>query len=352
LIGGEPLVAGRKLLKMSFFSKKLGIDLGTANTLVFLPGKGIVLNEPSVVAVSEIDNKILAVGNEAKDMIGKTPDSIIAYRPMKDGVIADYRVTEAMLRYFISKSLGRWNIFKPEVMVSVPAGVTSTERRAVVEAAIKAGAKNAYVVKEPILAAIGAGIPIQEAEGHMIVDIGGGTTDVAVISLGGIVASNSVKCAGNRVDQAIADYIKKTFNLAIGDKTAEEVKIAIGSAIPMEEELTMTIRGRDFIAGLPRSAQISTNEIVKAIDKELRQMVKAMKDVLQETPPELSADIIENGIIMTGGTSQLRNFPELVYRRTGVKAMLADESLYCVAKGTGIALEHLETYKKSIIAKR
>ena len=237
-------------------------------------------------------------------------------------------------------------------MVSVPAGVTSTERRAVVEAAIKAGAKNAYVVKEPILAAIGAGIPIHEAEGHMIVDIGGGTTDVAVISLGGIVASNSVKCAGNRVDQAIADYIKKTFNLAIGDKTAEEVKIAIGSAIPVEDELSMTIRGRDFIAGLPRSAQISTNEIVKAIDKELRQMIKAMKDVLQDTPPELSADIIENGIIMTGGTSQLRNFPELVYRRTGVKAVLAEEALYCVAKGTGIALEHLDTYKKSIIAKR
>ncbi len=337
---------------MSFFSQKLGIDLGTANTLVFLPGKGIVLNEPSVVAVSEADNRILAVGNEAKEMIGKTPESIIAYRPMKDGVIADYRVTEAMLRYFIGKSLGRWNIFKPEVMISVPAGVTSTERRAVVEAAIKAGAKNAYVVKEPILAAIGAGIPIHEAEGHMIVDIGGGTTDVAVISLGGIVASNSVKCAGNHVDQAIADYIKKTFNLAIGDKTAEEVKINIGSAIPTEEELTMTIRGRDFIAGLPRSAQISTNEIVKAIDKELRVMIKAIKDVLQDTPPELSADIIENGIIMTGGTSQLRNFPELVYRRTGVKAILADEALYCVAKGTGIALEHLETYKKSIIAKR
>lgn len=337
---------------MSIFSKKLGIDLGTANTLVYLPGRGIVLNEPSVVAVSEIDNKILAVGNEAKEMIGKTPDSIIAYRPMKDGVIADYRVTEAMLRYFIGKSLGKWNIFKPEVMVSVPAGVTSTERRAVVEAAIKAGAKNAYVVKEPILAAIGAGIPIYEAEGHMVVDIGGGTTDVAVISLGGIVASNSVKCAGNRIDQAIADYIKKTFNLAIGDKTAEEVKIEIGSAIPVEEELTMTIRGRDFIAGLPRSAQISTNEIVKAIDKELRAMIKAMKDVLQDTPPELSADIIENGIIMTGGTSQLRNFPELVYRRTGVKAVLADEALFCVAKGTGIALEHLDTYKKSIIAKR
>ena len=337
---------------MAFFSKKLGIDLGTANTLVFMPGRGIVLNEPSVVAVSEHENQILAVGVEAKEMIGKTPDSIIAYRPMKDGVIADYRVTEAMLRYFIEKTLGRWNIFKPEVMISVPAGVTGTERRAVVEAAIKAGAKNAYVVKEPILAAIGAGIPIHEARGHMIVDIGGGTTDVAVISLGGIVASNSVKCAGNRIDQAIADYIKKNFNLAIGDRTSEDVKITIGSAVPVEEELTMSIRGRDFISGLPRETKIGTNEIVKAIDKELRQMIKAIKDVLQETPPELASDIIENGIIMTGGSSQLRNFPELVFRRTGVKAILADDALYCVAKGTGIALEHLDTYKKSIIAKR
>lgn len=326
--------------------------MGTANTLVYLPGKGIVLNEPSVVAVSEQENKILAVGIEAKDMIGKTPDSIIAYRPMRDGVIADYRVTEAMLRYYIGKAMGRFSIFKPEVMVSVPAGVTSTERRAVVEAAIKAGAKNAYVVKEPILAAIGAGIPIHEPRGHMVVDIGGGTTDVAVISLGGIVASNSVKCAGNRVDAAITDYIKKTFNLAIGDKTAEDIKIQIGSATPMDEELTMTIKGRDFIAGLPRTAQISTNEIVKAIDKELRQMIKAIKDVLQDTPPELSADIIDNGIIMTGGTSMLRNFPELVFRRTGVKATMAEDPLYCVAKGTGIALEHLDVYKKSIIAKR
>jgi rod shape-determining protein MreB len=337
---------------MGVFSKKLGIDLGTANTLVYFPAKGVVLNEPSVVAVSEIDNKILAIGLEAKAMIGKTPDSIIAYRPMKDGVIADYRVTEAMLRYYISKALGNLNIFRPEVMVSVPAGVSSTERRAVIEATMKAGAKNAYVVKEPILAAIGAGIPIHEARGHMIVDIGGGTTDVAVISLGGIVSSTSVKCAGNRIDHAIADYIKKTFNLAIGDKTAEDIKIKIGSAVPLEEELTMTIKGRDFIAGLPRSAQVSTNEIVKAIDKELREMVKAIKDVLQETPPELSADIIDQGIIMTGGSSQLRNLPELVYRRTGVKAVLADDALYCVAKGTGIALEHLDTYKKSIIAKR
>lgn len=337
---------------MNFFSQKLGIDLGTANTLVFLPGKGIVLNEPSVVAVSEQDKKVLAVGFDAKEMIGRTPDNIIAYRPMKDGVIADYRVTEAMLRYFINKALGKWNVFKPEVMVSVPAGITSTERRAVVEAAIRAGAKNAYVVKEPILAAIGAGIPIQEARGHMVVDIGGGTTDVAVISLGGIVASTSVKCAGNRIDAAIADYIKKTFNLAIGDKMAEDLKINIGSAIPLEEELTMQVRGRDFISGLPRSTEVKTNEIVKAINKELRDMIKAIKDVLQETPPELAADIIDQGIIMTGGTSMLRNFPELVFRRIGVKARLADDALFCVAKGTGIALDHLDTYKKSILSKR
>jgi rod shape-determining protein MreB len=337
---------------MGIFSKKLGIDLGTANTLVFVPGKGIVLNEPSVVAVSEQDNRILAVGLEAKNMIGKTPDSIIAYRPMKDGVIADYRVTEAMLRYYMNKALGKWNVFKPDVMISVPAGVTSTERRAVIEAAIKAGARNAYVVKEPILAAIGAGISIQEAKGHMVVDIGGGTTDVAVISLGGIVSSTSVKCAGNKIDYAITDYIKKTFNLAIGDKMAEDIKIKIGSAVPVEEELMLVIKGRDFITGLPRTAEVKTNEIVKAIAKELREMIKAIKDVLQETPPELSADIIDNGIMMTGGSSLLRNLPELVYRRTGVKATLAKDAIYCVAKGTGIALEHLDTYKKSIIAKK
>jgi rod shape-determining protein MreB len=337
---------------MALFSSKLGIDLGTANTLVFVPGKGIVLNEPSVVAVSEIDNKILAIGSEAKDMIGKTPESIIAYRPMKDGVIADYRVTEAMLRYYIQKALGTWNLFKPDVMVSVPAGINSTERRAVVEAAIRAGAKNAYVVKEPILAAIGAGIPIHESRGHMIVDIGGGTTDVAVISLGGIVASTSVKCAGNKIDAAIADYIKKTFNLAIGDRTSETVKIEIGAAVPLEEEITIAIKGRDYITGLPRTAQVSTNEIVRAIDKELKLMVKAIKDVLAETPPELAADIIDAGIIMTGGTSQLRAFPELVFRKTGVKARLADDALYCVAKGTGTALEHLDVYKKAILSKR
>ena len=337
---------------MNFFITKLGIDLGTANTLVFMPGRGIVLSEPSVVAISQINNRVLAVGSEAKDMIGKTPDSIIAYRPMRDGVIADYRVTETMLKYYINKALGRFNLFRPDVMISVPAGVTSTERRAVIEAAIKAGAKNAYVVKEPILAALGAGVPIHEARGHMIVDIGGGTTDVAVISLGGIVASTSVKYAGNKIDQAITDYIKKTFNLAIGDRTAEEVKIEIGSAIPIEEELVYTIKGRDFMSGLPRFAEIRTNEIVRAVDGELKEIIRAIKTVFQDTPPELSADIIDHGIIMTGGSSMLRNLPELVYRRTGVKAILADEALFCVAKGTGIALEHLSLYKRTILSKR
>jgi rod shape-determining protein MreB len=337
---------------VSFFSPKLGIDLGTANTLVFVPGKGVILNEPSVVAISQADKRILAVGIEAKEMVGRTPEEIIAYRPLKDGVIADYRVTQAMLRYFIGKALGRFQFFRPEVMVSVPAGVTSTERRAVVEAAIRAGARSAYVVKEPILAAIGAGIPIQEARGHMVIDIGGGTTDVAVISLGGIVASTSVKCAGDRLDYAIADYVKKTFNLGIGEKTAEAVKIGIGSAVPVEEELVMNVRGRDFITGLPRQFEMKTNDVVKAMGKELREMVKALRDVLQETPPELASDIIDHGITMTGGTSQLRNFPELVLRRTGVKAQVAPDALFCVARGTGVALEHLDTYKKAVIAKR
>ncbi len=337
---------------MSFFSKKLGIDLGTANTLVFVPGKGVVLNEPSVVAVGAESNRILAVGSEAKEMIGRTPDAIKAYRPMKDGVIADYKVTEVMLSYYIKKALGGWSFIKPEVLISVPAGVTSTERRAVIEAAMKAGAKNAYVIKEPILAAIGAGIPIYEAKGHMIADIGGGTIDVAVISLGGIVASTSVKCAGNRLDESIIEYVKKSFNLSIGDKTSEDIKITIGSALPLEEELSMIIKGRDIVSGLPKSIEIKTNEIVKAISKDLREMVKAVKDVLQETPPELAADIIDNGIIMTGGTSSLRNFPEFIFSKTGVKAVLADKPLFCVAEGTGIALGYLGTYKKAVISKK
>lgn len=337
---------------MAMFSPKLGIDLGTTNVLVFLPGKGVVLNEPSVVAVSTENNKVLAIGVEAKQMVGRTPDTITAYRPMKDGVIADYRVTEAMLRYFMRKALGKWNLFKPTVLISVPAGVTSTEKRAVIEAAVKAGAKDAFVVKEPILAAIGAGIPIQEALGRMVADLGGGTIDVAVISLGGIVASTSVKCAGNKLDRAIIDHVKKQYNLAIGDKTAEEVKITIGAAVPLSEELVMNVKGRDLVTGLPRTVELKTNEIVQAMNRELREMMGAVRKVLQETPPELASDIIDNGIILTGGTSQLRHLPELVLRRTGVRAELADDAYFCVARGTGVALNHLDTYKKSIVSKR
>ncbi len=347
---------------MALFSSKFGIDLGTTNVLVFVPGKGVVINEPSVVAVGKErektkkgkprgGNKILAIGVEAKKMIGRTPDDIVAYRPMKDGVIADYRVTEAMLRYFMRKAL-KHNPFKPTVLISVPAGVTSTEKRAVIEAAMKAGAKNAYVVKEPILAAIGAGIPIHEPMGRMIVDIGGGTIDVAVISLGGIVASTSVKCAGDRLDRAVVDYVKRQFNLAIGDKTAEHIKIEIGAAVPLGEELSISVKGRDLVSGLPRTIELSTNDIVQAMARELREMTQAIRKVLQETPPELAADIIDNGIMLTGGSSQLRQMPELVYRRTGVIAKLANDPYFCVARGTGVALKHLDTYQKSIIAKK
>lgn len=336
---------------MASFSPKLGIDLGTTNVLVFVPGRGVVLNEPSVVAVSTETNKVVAIGVEAKRMIGRTPDGIVAYRPMKDGVIADYRVTEAMLRYFMRKALGKYNLFKPTVLVSVPAGVTSTEKRAVIEAAAKAGAKDAFVVKEPILAAIGAGIPIHEAMGRMVADIGGGTIDVAVISLGGIVASTSVKVAGNALDRAIIDHVKKQYNLAIGDKTAEDVKIQVGSAVPVTEELTMAIKGRDLVSGLPRTIDLKTNQVVQAMNRELREMMQAVRKVLQETPPELASDIIDNGIILTGGTSQLRNLPELVLRRTGVQSRLADDAYFCVVRGTGVALKHIDTYKKSIVSR-
>ncbi len=337
---------------MSFFIKKIGIDLGTANTLVFVPGKGVVINEPSVVAVATADNKVLAVGNEARAMIGRTPETIIAYRPLKDGVIADYRVTEAMLRYFIDKAAGTFRLFKPEVMVSVPAGVTSTERRAVIEATVNAGAKAAYVVKEPVLAAIGAGIPINEAAGHMVVDMGGGTSDIAVISLGGIVASHSVKVAGNKFDAAIAEYIKRHYNLAIGDRTAEALKIEIGSAVPMDEPLHMEIKGRDLMTGLPRILEINSSEITDAIAYELGEVIRAIKSVLHDTPPELAADIMDRGIVMTGGSSLLRNIDKLVLQETGVTAHIADDALLCVAKGTGIAIEHLDVYKKSILSKR
>jgi len=334
------------------FVKKIGIDLGTANTLVYIPQKGVIINEPSVVAVSLEDNRILAVGNEAKEMIGKTPDSIVASRPLKDGVIADYKVTQAMLSYFISKAEGRLRIFRPEVMISVPAGITSTERRAVIEAAIQSGAKAAYLVKEPVLAAIGAGIPINSAAGNMIVDIGGGTSEVAIISLGGIVAWSSVRVAGDKIDRAIADYIKKKYNLAIGERTAEEIKIQIGSAVPNPERGNMDVRGRDLIEGLPKTIEITNKEVVEAISGELKEIIKAIKAVLQETPPELSADIINRGMVLSGGGALLDKIDELVTKSTGVPCYVADEPLLAVAKGTGIALENLDVYKRSIMSKK
>jgi rod shape-determining protein MreB and related proteins len=333
-------------------SKKLGIDLGTANSLVFVAGRGIVINEPTVVAVNRATRTIEAIGMDAKDMIGKTPESVVVYRPMQDGAIADYGTTYAMLKHFISKSLGRTSLFKPDVLVSVPVGITSTERRAVIEATMKAGAKSAIIVKEPILAALGAGVPINEPRGTMIIDSGGGTTDVAVISLGGIVASTSVKCAGNKIDAAIIDYIRRMYNVSIGDQSAEELKKTLASALPVSPDVNGEVKGRDMVTGLPKTLELTTNELVKAIDYELKLIVKAIKTVLENTPPELASDIIDHGIVMTGGTASLAHLPNLIEQQTGVKVRVAEEPLYCVAKGTGILLEHLDTYKRSILAKR
>lgn len=332
------------------FIKKIGIDLGTTYTLVHLPKRGIVIYEPSVIAISITDKKILAVGDEAKEMLGRTPDTIIASRPLKDGVIADYRMTEAMLRYFINKALGGIRLFRPEVMVAVPAGITSTERRAVIDATIAAGAKAAYIIKEPIAAAIGANIPIGSASGHMILDIGGGTAEIAVISLGGIVASTSVRVGGNKFDSSIMEFVRKRYGLAIGERTAEEIKINIGSALFLEDKKTAEVRGRDIISGLPRTITITSNDITEAIQDELEEIISATKTVLFNTPPELSADVIDKGMILTGGSSQLRNIDQLLSRATGVPAYVADEPNLCVAKGTGIALENLESYKRSILS--
>ncbi|MCU0680291.1 MAG: rod shape-determining protein [Planctomycetes bacterium] len=332
------------------FIKRLGIDLGTTYTLVHTPKKGIVINEPSVVAVSVSDRKILAIGNAAKDMFGRTPDSIIAVRPLKDGVIADYKITEAMIRYFINKSLKGFRLFRPEVMVTVPTEISSTERRAVIEATIAAGAKAAYIIKGPVAAAIGADIPIGSATGHMIIDIGGGTTEIAVISLGGIVSSASVKVGGNKFDSCVVDYMRRKYNLAIGERTAEEVKITIGSALFMEDKLSMEIRGRDIASGLPRSIIVTSDDFTEAIQNELEIIVNVAKKVLHQTPPELSADIMDKGVVLSGGSALLRNIDQLFSRTLGVPAYIADDPLLCVAKGLGIALENLDSYKRSIFA--
>ncbi|QQS61670.1 MAG: rod shape-determining protein [Candidatus Moraniibacteriota bacterium] len=330
------------------FIRRIGIDLGTAHTLVYVPGKGVVANEPSVVAVSLLEKRVLAVGNEAKDMLGRTPDTIVASRPLRDGVIADYRMTEAMLRYFINKVSGRYRLFRPDVVLSIPAGITSTERRAVIDAAVKAGAKHAYVVKEPILAAIGAGIPIHEAQGSMIINIGGGTSEIAVISLGGVVAVNSARVGGNRFDQAISDFIKREHGLAVGERTAEEIKITIGSAMAQEKEEFMEVRGRDLMGGLPRTIRLGSNEVTEALQDELREVIHAIKKVLQETPPELAADVMDKGIILSGGSAKLKNLETLITKTINVPCYVADDPQYCVVKGTGKVLEHLDVYKRTL----
>jgi rod shape-determining protein MreB len=334
------------------FVKKIGIDLGTTNTIVFVPGKGIVINEPSVVAISIIDNKIIAVGNNAKEMIGRAPESIIVSRPLKDGVIADYRVTEAMLKYFIEKALGKFGFYKPEILVSVPAGITSTERRAVIEATINSGAKYVYLVKEPVLAAIGAGIPINSPFGNMILNIGGGTSDVAVISLGGIVSWASARVGGNKIDLAIVEYVKKKHSLAIGERTAELIKLAIGNAINQPNEERINVRGRDLATGYPQTIELPSNEVTDAIREELKEIVNVVRTVLRDTPPELCSDIMQQGIVISGGGALLKNIDVLITNVTGVRARIADDPLLCVARGTGVVLGNLDVYKKNIVAKR
>jgi rod shape-determining protein MreB len=307
--------------------KKIGIDLGTTNVLVHVPKRGIIINEPSVVALSVSDRKILAVGHEAKEMLGRTPETIVARRPLKDGVIADYKTTETMLRYFINKALGGMRLFRPEVMVAVPAGITSTEKRAVIDATITAGAKAAYVIKEPVVAAIGANIPIGSASGHMIIDIGGGTAEMAVISLGGIVSSASVRIGGNKLDMALAEFIRRKYGLAIGERTAEQIKIEIGSAMYLEEKLRMEVRGRDMITGLPRTIIVTSDDVTDALGNELEGIIAAVKEVLYNTPPELSADVIDKGIVLSGGTSLLRNIDQLIYKATGIPTYVANDPL-------------------------
>ncbi len=331
------------------FLRRLGIDLGTATVLIHIPGRGIVIQEPSVVAMEAADNKILAIGQEAKQMLGRTPGSIIAAHPLRDGAIANYRITEAMLRHYLNALTGKIRLFKPDIMISAPAGVTSTERRAVTDACLQAGAKHAYIIKEPVAAALGANIPITSPSGNMIVDIGAGTTEVAVIALGDIVASNSVRVGGNRFDQDIASFIRKKYNLVIGEQTAEDIKIRAGSALPLNPELSLEISGSNAITGLPESILVTSTDVMMAVKEAINEIIGAVRVVLQKTPPELASDIMDKGIVMTGGSAQFRKLDELFTKITGVPCQVADDPELCVVKGTGIAIEHLEDYKRSML---
>lgn len=333
------------------FVKRIGIDLGTTNTVVFVPGKGFVINEPTIVALSLPENSVMAVGAEAKEMIGRTPGDITAYRPLKDGVIADYYITRAMLKYFIHKAIGKWNLISPDLVISVPAGISATEKRAVVNAAKEAGAKNAYVVREPLLAALGAGVAINSSSGNMIINIGGGTSEVAVISLGGIVCSESLRVAGNKFDAAIMNYVKKKYSVSIGEQTAEAIKIGAGSALPMKNKIEFQFRGRSLVSGLPKDLIINSNEVAEALNPNLMEIASSVSSVFNETPPELVADVMEKGVILSGGSSGLRNIDEFFKRLLGVEMYVAEDPILCVAKGTGIILEHLDIYKRTLLNK-
>ncbi|HHV28283.1 rod shape-determining protein [Acetivibrio mesophilus] len=337
---------------MSFFSRDIGIDLGTANTLVHVKGKGIIVREPSVVAINKKNSEILAVGDAAKDMIGRTPGNIVAIRPMKDGVIADFEVTQSMLKYFIRKAMSKGVFGKPRVIICVPSGVTEVEKRAVEEATIQAGAKEAYLIEEPMAAAIGANLPVEEPSGSMVVDIGGGTSEVAVISLGGIVTSKSLRVAGDELDDSIVHYIKKEYNLMIGERTAEEIKVNIGSAYIRAKEESMEIRGRDLITGLPKNILITSSEVMEAIKEPINSIVEAIKFTLEKTPPELAADIMDRGIMLTGGGALLSGLDRLIREETGMPVSIADNPLDCVAMGSGKVLDEIETLKKVLISPR
>ncbi len=332
-------------------TRRIGIDLGTTNTVVFVPKRGFIINEPTIVALNLPDNSVLAVGKNAKEMIGRTPGDIGAYRPLKDGVVADYYITRAMLKYFIGNAVGRFSFFKPDVVISVPAGITATERRAVVNAAREAGAKNAYVVREPLLAALGAGIAINSSSGNMIINIGGGTSEVAVISLGGVVRWSSLRVAGNKFDEAIISFVKRKYSISIGEQTAEAIKIAVGSALPLKNKLEFQFRGRDLISGLPKDMTINSNEVAEALNPLLMDIVASVQGVFNETPPELVADVMEKGIIISGGSGQLRNLDEFFKRLLGVQTYIAEDPILCVAKGSGVILEHLDTYKRALLNK-
>jgi rod shape-determining protein MreB len=336
--------------KMGFFRENIGIDLGTTSILVYVEKKGIVLSEPSVVALDRNTNKILAVGEEARQMLGRTPGNIVAIKPLKDGVISDYEVTEKMLKYFIKKSIGT-SLFKPKIIVCVPSGVTEVEKRAVVSASNQAGASKTYLIEEPVAAAIGAGLDITQPDGHLIIDMGGGTTDIAVISLGGIVVSRSIKVAGNKFDEAIMRYMRKKHNMMIGERTAEDLKINIGSAYPLDQEKYMDARGRNLVSGLPKTIKVSSSEIREAIEEPVAQIADAVHSVLEKTPPELAADISDKGIVMAGGASMLGGLDKLLQKRTGIPVYVAEDSISCVAVGTGKALEHFDVLASSVLKK-